>query len=395
METGLQVCIDKTKKILTDFNLMPKEEDSKLVGLLNEVLEVDEPRVLAVAEVVKYSGKVSEFVREKTQEMHTGTRYEKIAREFDAIRKDVNSCIGFWADGKIDLVERVKMVGMFLGGNISTRFKRMENTFKEICNDVEEQLKLEEKIFDMYSEYRVASMTGEELARKVYEKQTENLEAAKKNLEGITTQIADYKGDKSKSEYTNLLTQAEVARQAQVREDSKYQLLKDTTESMSINNKVGDALMVKIEQSHKLKNQVYRKGVTFFETCQVMFATLNFGYTQIKGQNEMNKNLDAMERVAAEGMKDIADISKTVDQASIKTGYGQSNKILDSYKQLLGAIENYESESKKMIEEERQRATYINEEMSKAEQESRVRRLYAITNYGKAKETLAALPESK
>ena len=45
-------------------------------------------------------------------------------------------------------------------------------------------------------------------------------------------------------------------------EDRSFQLLKDVAENLSIGYDVGETLVLKLRQTHNVKDQVYRRSVT-------------------------------------------------------------------------------------------------------------------------------------
>ena len=104
METKMQVYLDKALKVLENFEIVQKEgEESKLAELLQDVVAVDEPKVLAVAKTLRHMSAFNALVRENVSGMKFSDRYNQITKLFDSIRNDYQNLIKQIDDGKIDL----------------------------------------------------------------------------------------------------------------------------------------------------------------------------------------------------------------------------------------------------------------------------------------------------
>ena len=87
---------------------------------------------------------------------------------------------------------------------------------------------------------------------------------AKEGLAASQKAIDEFAGDES--ERGRLELARDEARNAFQKEDRTYQLLKDISENLSIGYDVGETLVTKLKQTHDVKDQVYRRAVTFFTT---------------------------------------------------------------------------------------------------------------------------------
>ena len=107
---GLQYYLDKAVGVLERFGILPSgtEQDSQLANLLQEVVTVDEPKVLAIAKTLKHMGSFNELVRDNIQEMNMADRYNDITERFDSIREDSKALLEQLEDGKIDWKESLK-----------------------------------------------------------------------------------------------------------------------------------------------------------------------------------------------------------------------------------------------------------------------------------------------
>src|SRR3989338_9872669 len=115
METALQTYLGSAVAVLERFNVLPREgEESRLATLLEDVVHVDEPQVVAIAKTVRYMGAFNELVRSNVQDMNVSTRYDTINTMFESIREDANRLLKQLADGKIDWKEKLDNVWMRL-----------------------------------------------------------------------------------------------------------------------------------------------------------------------------------------------------------------------------------------------------------------------------------------
>ena len=106
MSSGLKQYLDSALVVLDRFGIaVGGGEESKLAAILQDVVSVDEPKVLAIAQTVKNIGAFSELVRENVSDMYVGERYEDITRMFDSIIEDGRRLVGQLDDGKIDYKE--------------------------------------------------------------------------------------------------------------------------------------------------------------------------------------------------------------------------------------------------------------------------------------------------
>ena len=131
-------------------------------------------------------------------------------------------------------------------------------------------------------------------------------------------------------------------------EDRTYQLLKDIAENLSIGYDVGETLVTKLKQTHDVKDQVYRRAVTFFTTNEHVFTILGTVYTSQQGLHEATQSTEALKEGVNKSLEDVADLGRELERAALKAGYGSTIDPA-SLEKLVTAISDYQVESLHMI----------------------------------------------
>jgi hypothetical protein len=181
------------------------------------------------------------------------------------------------------------------------------------------------------------------------EKQLPNLDKAKTALAEAQKAVDEYKGG-DESQQSRLDLTRDEARHAFQNEDRIYQLLKDIAENLSIGYDVGETLVTKLKQTHDVKDQVYRRAVTFFTTNEHVFTILGTVYTSQQGLHEATQSTEALKEGVNKGLEDVAELGAELERAALKAGYG-STISPESVQKLVEAISNYQVESLQMIAE--------------------------------------------
>ncbi len=349
----LQKYLDRAVEVLDKFGISGKEEKSELVALLEGVRHLDEAKVLAIGRVIQHMSTFNAMVRDNVQNITVGTRYLEIAQAFDSIREDSKTLIGQLEDGKIGVTEKMSNLWMRLRrGTPSDRFDTLFDVYKDVTNDTRDQLDREEKIMDAYIDFRFALKEAEVLARDLVDLEVPNLDNAKQKLADAQTAIDGFTGE-NQGERSRLELRRDEARHAYEEEDRTYQLVKDVAENLAIGYDVGETLVTKLKQTHDVKDQVYRRAVTFFTTNEHVFTILGTVYTSSYGLNEVTQATEAMKKGVNKGLEDVADLSRELERAALRAGYG-STISPESVQKLVDAISGYQIESLQMIAELRQ-----------------------------------------
>lgn len=365
--------MDRALEVLEKFGVATgKDVQNELIRLLEEVRHVDEARAVAIANTVKHMSEFNQLVRENVENINVGNRYLDISQMFDSIREDSKRLIAQLDDGKIGLGEKMSNVWMNIRrGSPHARFEKIVDVYQEVCKDTKDQLDREEVIMDGYIDFRFALKEAEILARELLEEQLPHLEAAKKELADAQQAVSDYTGD-DESQKSRLELQRDEALDKWKTEDRIYQLCKDIAENLAIGYDVGETLVTKLRQTHDVKEQVYRRAVTFFTTNEHVFTILGTVYTSQQGLHEATQSTEALKEGVNKSLEDVAELGQELERAALKAGYG-STISPESLEKLVRAISDYQVDSLKMIAELRKESEENAREIRRVVEEGKAR----------------------
>ncbi|MEM8945729.1 MAG: cell surface protein [Planctomycetota bacterium] len=347
---SMQKYLDKAVDVLDQFGLTGEEEvPAELIRLLEEVRHIDEAKALAIAKTIKHMSTFNKLVRDNVENINVGNRYLTISQMFDSIREDSKTLINQLEDGKIGITEKMANLWMNIRrGSPSARFEEIVEVYRDVCAETKNQLEREQTIMDGYIDFRFALKEAEILARELLEAQVPHLEAAKEALASTQKAVDDHTGDES--ELGRLELQRDEARNEFQKQDRIYQLVKDVSENLSIGYDTGETLVTKLKQTHDVKDQVYRRAVTFFTTNEHVFTILGTVYTSQQGLHEAVASTEALKEGVNKSLEDVADLGRELERAALKAGYG-STISAKSLEKLVNAISDYQVESLHMIAE--------------------------------------------
>ena len=345
----LQKYLDRALSILEKFHVAERDvAPSALTGLLEEVRHIDEAKVLAIAKTIKYMGVFNALVRDNVADMDIGHRYVEITQMFDSIRDDSKALIAQLDDGRLDLQERMGNLWMRIRrGSPHSRFEKIVEIYRDVSESTQEALAREQGIMDGYIDFRFSLKEAEVLARELVELQLRNLEQAKETLASAQSAVSGFSGGDPSARSRFELARDE-ARHRFGQEDRCYQLLKDVAENLSVGYDVGETLVTKLRQTHDVKDQVYRRSVTFFTTNEHVFTILGTVYTSQHGLHEATQATEALKEGANKGLEDVAELGHELERAALKAGYGSTISVA-SVEKLVTAISDFQVESLEMI----------------------------------------------
>lgn len=365
--------MDRALEVLEKFGIATgKEAQNELIRLLEEVRHVDEARALAIADTVRHMSEFNQLVRDNVENINVGNRYLEISQMFDSIREDSKRMIAQLDDGKIGLGEKMSNLWMKMRrGTPHDRFEEIVKVYQEVCKDTKDQLEREQVIMDGYIDFRFALKEAEILSRELLEKQLPHLEAAKQQLADAQQAVADYTGG-DESQQSRLELMRDEAHDKWKTEDRIYQLCKDIAENLAIGYDVGETLVTKLRQTHDVKDQVYRRAVTFFTTNEHVFTILGTVYTSQQGLHEATQSTEALKEGVNKSLEDVADLGRELERAALKAGYG-STISPESLEKLVKAISDYQVESLQMIAELRKESEENAREIRRVVEEGKAR----------------------
>jgi hypothetical protein len=385
-EGKMQKYLDKAVDVLEKFGVKGKgDAPVELIRLLEEVKHVDEARALAIANTIKYMSTFNQLVRDNVENINVGNRYLDISQMFDSIREDSKTLIKQLDDGKIGVTEKMANVWMNIRrGSPSARFEKIVDTYQDVCKDTKDQLEREETIMDGYIDFRFALKEAEILSRELLGQQLPHLDKAKAGLATAQKAVDDYKGD-DESQKSRLELARDEARNAFQNEDRTYQLLKDIAENLSIGYDVGETLVTKLKQTHDVKDQVYRRAVTFFTTNEHVFTILGTVYTSQQGLNEATQSTEALKTGVNKSLEDVAELGRELEKAALKAGYGSTISPA-SLEKLVTAISDYQVESLQMIAELRKESEANAKEIRRVVEEGKKRYQETLARFARGEE---------
>ncbi len=345
---SMQKYLDKAVDVLDRMGITSAEEGpTELIRLLEEVRHIDEAKVLAIAGTIKHMSTFNKLVRDNVENINVGNRYLEISQMFDSIREDSKNLIDQLADGKISMGEKMSNLWMRMRrGSPSARFEKITDVYQEVTRETKNQLDREQTIMDAYIDFRFALKEAEVLARELLETEVPILEKSKQSLADAQKAVDEFEGDSSQQSRLELMR--DEARNAFQKEDRTYQLVKDIAENLSIGYDVGETLITKLKQTHDVKDQVYRRAVTFFTTNEHVFTILGTVYTSQQGLHEATQSTEALKEGVNKSLEDVAGLGRELERAALKAGYG-STVSPKSLEKLVTAISDYQVESLETI----------------------------------------------
>ena len=376
--------LDKAMNGLHDLGLVPTDTDSQeepIIALLNQISDLDEGRVAAIARTLNQASLFNDVVREQVQAMEIGTRYEEITNGFNSIRDDAKSMVDQIEDGKLDTFERISNVWMKVTrGDIPSRFDKIKDVYLDVTASTNDQIQRENKILEAYQDFRGAMKESEVLALEILKKAEANLTAAKEALAKAGKSVEAFSGDDA-AERAKL----EMARDEKVRalqnEDKRYQIAKDLSDNLTVSYNTSEVVMARLLQTTTAKERVYAQAVTFFGTNEVVLTALSASFTGLFGLHEGTQTIEAMKDGVSKSLEDLADIGGKVQEAAVRAGYGPTIRA-ESVKKLVDSVVNWQTRSHEIIAEMRQLATRNANEIREAVEDGK-RQLARLAEEGK------------
>ncbi len=382
MSTPLKY-LDKALNSLRDLDLMPADsKEAPVIALLNQITDLDEDKVVAIAMTLNQASLFNEVVREQVSAMQIGERYEEIIKSFNSIREDAKGMVEQLEDGKVNTWERVQNVWMKVSrGDISGRFDKIKNVYLDVAEDSKDQIQREHLILTAYQDFRGALKESEVLALEVLKIAEDKLDAAKAELQASMDVLGEFKGDDAADRARLELTRDERMRDVQTA-DKRYQISKDLSDNLTVGYNTSEVVMARLIQTTNAKERVYQQSISFFGTNETVLTALSASFTGLHGLHESTETLNAMKEGVSRSLEDLADIGGKVQEAAIRAGYGPTIRA-DAVKRLVDSVVSYQEHSRIIIEEMRKLSTQNAEEIRDAVEEGK-QRLARLVEEGKA-----------
>ena len=378
--------LDRAMGVLRNLGLVsdePSSAQAPIVPILEQISDLDEERVVAITRTLAQASVFNEVVRQQVAAMEVGTRYERIANDFDSIRDDARMMVEQIEDGELSTRERLANMWMKITrGDIADRFERIKQTYLEVSAATQDQLRRENLILEAYRDFRTALKQSEVLAHEVLQKAQAQLDAAKANVESSMGEVESYSGEDAQR------ARLELARDEKVRElqstERRYQIAKDLADNLTISYNTSEVVMARLMQSHTAKERVNSQAVTFFSTNETVLTALTASFTGLSGLHESTRTLETMKEGMNKSLETLADIGTQVQEDALRAGYGPTVQA-QAVKQLVDSVVNFQERSKEIVSEMRELSTRNAEEIRDAVEDGK-RRLANLSRQAQAAE---------
>jgi len=374
--------LDKATTALRDLGIVPpKVEDAPINALLQKISDLDQDKIAIIARTLGQNSVFNEVVREQTQAVEIGERYQQIAQAFNSIRDDSKKMVDQIADSKIDLLERVNNIWMKISrGDIADRFDAIKKTYLEVTSSTREQIEREQIILDSYRDFRGALKQAEVLALEVLREAEKKLDVAKQALAKASDAVANFKGTEPAERARLELVRDEHLRRTQD-EEKRYQIAKDLSDNLTISYNTSEVIMARLMQMTNAKERVYSQAVSFFSTNDSVLTALRASFTGMFGLNEATQTLEVMKEGVSRSMEVLAEIGDQVGEAAVKAGYGPTIRA-DAVKKLVDSVVSFQERSLEIVSEMRSLSTQNSAEIRDAVEDAK-RRIARLVAEGK------------
>ena len=373
--------LDRALSGLKEIGLSSTEsEPAPIIALLNQISDLDEDKVMAIARTLNEATFFNEVVREQVAGMNVGERYEQITAGFNSIRDDAKSLVDQYSDGKVDTMERIANIWMKMTrGDIASRFDKIRDVYLEVAKDTDDQIQREQKILDAYLDFRGALKNAEVLALEVLNKAEDELKAAKASVEKAVAQVEAFTGDDPAERARLELDRDEKLRALQTT-DKRYQVAKDLSDNLTIGYNTSEVVMARLVQTKNAKERIYAQSVSFFSTNETVLTALSATFTGMFGLHESTETLNAMKKGIEDSLTTLSEVGGKVQEAALKAGYGPTVSAA-AVKSLVDAVVSYQEHSQDIINEMRKLATENSQEIRDVVEDGK-RRLTKLAESG-------------
>lgn len=375
--------LDKAVNAIRDLGIWPEQQgEQPITGLLSQITELDETRVILIGRTLSQASAFNEVVREQVAAMKIGERYEDITKGFDSIRDDAKGMVDQLADNKLDLLERASNVWMKVSrGDIATRFNKIRDTYLEVTKDTKDQIDREQTILEAYRDFRGALKQSEVMALEVLEVAEKRLEEKKNILQASSNELAAFAGTVPADRARLEMARDEKLRDMQ-NEEKRYQIAKDLSDNLTISYNTSEVVMARLMQTTNAKERVYQQSISFFSTNETVLTALSASFTGMFGLHESTATLNAMKEGMSKSLETLSEIGDKVQEEAVKAGYGPTVRA-DAVKKLVDSVVNFQEKSRTIINEMRVASTKNSAEIRDAVEDGK-RRLATLAAEGNA-----------
>lgn len=346
-----------------------KVETAPVLRLMESIKHYDEGKVVAMAATLQQASSFHRTVREQTRGLDVSPIYQTITNDFDSIREDSAKLAEWVADGKLDLMERMKMMFMkVVRGSVPDRFAAIERNFLTATAKVNEEIERETVIRSAYQDYQMSVLQVKVMAEQVLVIATGVLEEKRAALEAANSALDTARAGNDEVKTAELELLAQEALRAYQHEDKCYQIAKDIAEDQKTGHSTSKVVMAHLEQVAVTKERLHSRMVSFFSAQEGVITALSAAYTASNGLAAATNVLKAQKRGTEAAIESLAKTGNIQVREAIEMGYGPS---LDAnpVKLLNEAVVKLQSDMKGLIADSRDKATTAANEVEQATNE--------------------------
>lgn len=365
--------LDRAVGAIKEMGIWPENQEvAPITGLLEQITQLDETKVVLIGRVLSQASAFNEVVRTQIAAMNVGQRYDDITNSFDSIRDDAKGMVDQLDDGKIDFRERVSNVWMKVSrGDIATRFDKIKDVYLDVTADTKDQIDREYTILEAYRDFRGAMKSAEVMALEVLDIAQEKLVDRQTVLDTASQALASFT-EGTPAERARL----EMARDERLRElqdeERRYQIAKDLSDNLTISYSTSEVVMARLMQTTQAKERVYQQSISFFSTNETVLTALSASFTGLFGLHESTQSLNAMKEGMSRSLETLSEIGGTVQEEALKAGYGPTIRA-DAVQKLVDSVVNYQEKSRGIINDMRVQATKNSTEIREAVEDGKKR----------------------
>jgi hypothetical protein len=263
------------------------------------------------------------------------------------------------------------MVMKVTRGDISDRFDRISTTYKAVMKDAAEQVDRERAIIAAYGDFRIALKEAEIAAIEVVAKAHDALVAAGDDVKSASAALEAHSADDAAAK-----ARLEMVRDTRLAvfqsADETYQIAKYLADNLTIGVNTADVVMARARQATDVKDRVYKQGVSFFATNEIVLTGLKVSFTGLKGLHETTQSIEAMKAGVSKGLEALAGTGDKILEQGVRTGYGATTKA-ESVRKLVDSLVSFQERQTAIIAEERDLSTRNSAEIREAVEAGRRR----------------------
>ncbi|WP_363345866.1 cell surface protein [Methylocystis echinoides] len=365
--------LDRAADALRDLHVAPARPDfAPINALLEKISDLDKDRIAVISRTLAQTETFNQVVREQTEGMEIGNRYDEIAKAFNSIRDDAKKMVDQLGDGRVGLFERVTNIWMKLTrGDIADRFDKIRETYLDVTRATKDQIEREGLILEAYHNFRGALKQAEVLAAEILKKAEARLQTSKDDLKRAADALAAYSGADIAERARFELERDERLRDLQD-EDKRYQISKDLSDNLKVSYNTSEVIMARLNQTTGAKERVYAQAVSFFSTNDSVLTALKASFTGLVGLHESTQTLETMKEGVSRSIEILAELGDKVQEAAVRAGYGPTIRA-DAVIKLVESITNFQEKTLGIVAEMRSLATRNSEEIRSAVESGRKR----------------------